>query len=183
MGGRAGEQPDPTSLLNLMLSPNLTYQAKSNKKVDKNQAAQNKKYITARGDSPNVPKYLRFNGKVCVCVCVLMVSRSIVAGEGASACASPHAPAGSVPVECIHVRYAAVTFQSVMWSCSSMTAGSKRQNMTLPGLRRGKPAALWRTLFMYTCRSGLGSRPWWQSGGTALVCQGHKLYFLPLLQI
>jgi len=39
-------------------------QAKSNKKVDKNQAAQNKKYITARGDSPNVPKYLRFNGKV-----------------------------------------------------------------------------------------------------------------------
>jgi len=39
-------------------------QAKSNKKVEKSQAAQNKKYITARGDTPNVPKFLRFNGKV-----------------------------------------------------------------------------------------------------------------------
>jgi len=39
-------------------------QAKSNKKVDKSQAAANRKYITARGDAANVPKYLRFNGKV-----------------------------------------------------------------------------------------------------------------------
>jgi len=39
-------------------------QSKSNKTIEKTASAANKKYIQAKGDAHNIPKYLRFNGKV-----------------------------------------------------------------------------------------------------------------------